>query len=181
VSLAGSVVWGIVPFAPQAPFRLYVEGNAPIEVPDPAKLVAAAKKGGDAEFTYLVSGKARPLLILSDAQDQSLGELLALRLARFSKFTDAEQEQIRTQKHDLLFHLDPTDFPHLPEENAAMVAGLVRVHRSAIASDPLGQLNPYALTTLHERVVTFYGFNLRMLVQRRLEDLAALQRQRASD
>lgn len=177
MSLAGAVVWGIVPFVPQAPFRLYVEGNAPIEVADPAKLVAAAKKGGDAEFTYLVSGKARPLLILSDSQDQSLGELLALRLARFSKLTDLEQEQIRAQKHQLLFPLDPDEF-NLPEENAAMVAGLVRVHRSAIASDPLGQLDSYALATLHERVVTFYGFNLRTLIQRRLEDLAALQRQR---
>ena len=180
MSLAGSVVWGIVPFAPQAPFRLYVEGNAPIEVPDSAKLVAAARKGGDAEFTYLVPGKARPLLILSDAQDQSLGELLALRLARFSKLTDAEQEQIRAQKHALLFHIDPDEFD-LPEENAAMVAGLVRVHRSAIASEALGQLDPYALATLHERVVTFYGFNLRTLVQRRLEDLAALQSRRTSD
>jgi hypothetical protein len=179
VSLAGAVVWGVVPFAPRAPFRLYVEDKAPIEVADAAKLVAAVEKGGDAEFTYMVPGKARPLLVLSDAQHDALGELLALRLARFSKLDPTDQERIRAHGHDLLFHLDPAAFPGLPEENAAMVAGLVRVHRSAIVPEPLGRLSPYELATLHERVVTFYGFNVRKLIERRLRDLAALQRQQA--
>ena len=65
--LAGAVVWAVVPFVPEAPVRLYAgEAHAPMEVAEAAKLIAAARKGADSEFTFLVPGKARPVLIVSD-------------------------------------------------------------------------------------------------------------------
>jgi hypothetical protein len=177
--LAGAVVWAVVPFAPEAPFRLYagVE-HTPIRIDGPERLIRAAEKGGDPQLTFLVSGKVRPTLILSDEHDESLGEYIALRLARFSKLDPDEQQLVRNGQSPTHFYLERGNFPGLSEENAAMVGGLIRVHRSAVAATPLGRLDANALATLHERVVRFYGFDLRMLVTERLKDLAEQQRRR---
>lgn len=174
--LAGAVVWAVVPYAPAAPFRLYAgREHDPIELPTVDRLVAAARKGGDQQFTYLVPGKVRPVLILSDAHDEDLGEVLALRLARFAKLTPDEQQRVRDQRHPTLFHLRPQDFPGLPGENAAMVAGLVRLHRSAIDGQILGRLGEGEPAVVHERLARFHGLNLRGLVDERLRQLAAAQ------
>jgi hypothetical protein len=61
--LAGAAVWAVVPFAPEAPFRLYAgPGAEPRVVPDVAPLIRAARRGGDPQLTYLVAGKIRPVL-----------------------------------------------------------------------------------------------------------------------
>src|SRR5439155_26713487 len=117
--LAGAVVWAVVPFAPEAPFRLYAGNRAPVEVDEPGKLIAAARKGSDSEFTFLVPGKARPVLVVSDRLDPRLGELLALRLLRLSALGPREREIVRAGDEPGLFPLDPERF-HLSEENAAM-------------------------------------------------------------
>jgi hypothetical protein len=74
-----------------------------------------------------------------------------------------------------LYHLDPERFD-LPEENAAIIAALVRVHHSAIGPQPAGRLAPDELRVVHERVATYYGLDLRDLVRRELQRLAAAQR-----
>lgn len=175
--LAGAAVWAVVPFTPRAPFRLYAGSDRePFEIPTPERLIQAGKRGGDQQFTYLVPGKVRPVLILSDAHDDDLQEVLALRLARFSKLDEDQQRHIRDQQHQTLFHLEPDRFPGLPEENAAMIAGLVRLHRSAVDNDPCGRLDDYELTTVHERFIRFHGFNLRKLIEERINALADTQR-----
>ena len=71
--LAGAVVWAVVPFVPEAPFRLYAgEAHTPVEVADAGKLITAARKGSDSEFTFLVPGKSRPVLVVSDRLDPRL-------------------------------------------------------------------------------------------------------------
>lgn len=176
--LAGAVVWAVVPFVPEARFRLYAgEGHAPIDVEDPGKLIAAARRGSDTEFTFLVPGKARPVLVVSDRADERLGELIALRLLRLSALTDRERELVRAQNDPGLYHLDPARFD-LPEENAAILAALVRVHRSAIDPQPLGRLSEDQLRVAHEHIAGWYGLDLRQLVRRELERLAQAQRRR---
>jgi hypothetical protein len=163
--LAGAVVWAVVPVTPQTPFRLYAgTDHKPIEVADAATIIKGVRKGGDAQFEYIVPGKVRPVLILSDTHDDDLGEYLALRLARFSKLTTDEQKRVRARKHSTLFHLEPERFS-LPEENAAMLAGLVRIHRTAIEPSTCGHLDEHELRTVHERFVLFHGFDVRALLQ----------------
>lgn len=179
--LAGAVVWAVVPYAPEAPFRLYAgPEHEPIGIADAAKLVTAAKQGKDAQFTFLVPGKVRPVLVLSDAHHADLGELLALRLVRSSKLESAERDLVRRQDSPAHFHLNPDRFPGLAEENAAMIAGLVRVHTSALDEAPLGRLDAQELAVVHQRFVRHHGFDLRMLVREELSRLAELQRGRSS-
>jgi hypothetical protein len=100
---------------------------------------------------------------------------LALRLARFTKLTEAEQQSIRDQKHPTLFHLRPETFTR-PEENAAMLDSVVRVHASAIDAAPCGQLDEYELRTLLERFLRFHGFDLRGLLSVALQQMEAKEK-----
>lgn len=119
------------------------------------------------------SVKSRPLLILSELPLVHHHEVAALRLLGFSKLDPAEQQDVRAQKHELLFHLDPSRFD-LPEENAAMVSALERVHADAISSGPpLGRLDDYELRVIGERIIRFYKFDIRLLLERRIRELAA--------
>lgn len=177
--LAGAVVWAVVSFVPEAPFRLYAgEAHAPIEVAEAGKLIAAARKGPDSEFSFLVPGRGRPVLVVSDRLDPRLGELIALRLLRLGGLSPYEREVVRAHDDPGLFHLDPERF-ELPEESAAMAAALVRIHRSAIDSQLLGRLGPDELRAVHERVATYYGLDLRRLVRRELERAAQAYRRRS--
>lgn len=177
--LAGAVVWAVVPFVPEAPFRLYAgEDHPPVDIEEPGKLIGAARKGSDTEFTFLVPGKARPVLVVSDRLDERLGELIALRLLRLGALPPTEREIVRSQDDPGLYHLAPDRFD-LPEENAAIVAALVRIHSSAIDAQPVGRLGQDELRVVHERLATYYGLDLRQLVRRELERLAEAQRRRS--
>jgi hypothetical protein len=174
--LAGAVVWAVVPFVPEPPFRLYAGSrHAPVVVDQAEKLIAAALRGSDSEFTFLVSAKARPVLVLSDRIDPRLREVLALRLARLSGLDAGEREAIRAGNEPGLYHLPPERFD-LPEENAAIIAALVRVHESAIDPNPVGQLERADLREVHARVATHYGLDLHELVVTELRRLAAQRR-----
>jgi hypothetical protein len=165
----------VVPFAPESPFRLYAgTRHAPVEVPDAGKLIAAARRGADSEFTFLVPGKARPVLVVSDQLDPRLGELLALRLVRMTKLDAAEQDAVRAGAEPGLFFLAPDRFD-LPEDNAAMVAALVRVHRSAVDPVPVGRLDRDELRTVHAKIARHYGLDLHELIVDELRQLAARQ------
>jgi hypothetical protein len=175
-ALAGTVRWAVVPYSPRPPFRLYAgQRHAPITIPDPANLIDAARKRGDAELTYLVPGKTRPVLILNDPPAAHHQEITALRLLRLSKLTLDEQARVRRQDDLLLFHLPPDRF-RLPEESAAMVSALVRVHADAVDATSLGELNPNETRIIGERIIGFYGFDTRLLVERQIRRLAERRR-----
>ncbi len=175
--LAGTVRWAVIPYAPRPPFRIFAgEDHAPFNIPDAATIVASARGGGDVEFTYLVPGKARPVLVLNDPPAQHHQEVTALRLLRFSKLDVKSQRQVRDQRDPLLFHLDPARFD-LPEENAVIVSALVRVHVDAVdIGQSLGELNPNEMRVLGERVIEFYRFDTRLLIERKIRELAARRR-----
>ncbi len=178
-SLAGSVRWAVVPFAPAPPFRLYAgTGIEPIVVPDTGTVIRAARGGGDAELSYIVPGKARPVLLLNDPPAAHHREVTALRLLRLAKLSPDEQQRVRAHEDELLFHLAPDRFD-LPEENAAMVAALVRLHVDAIGDGPaLGRLDDNEMGVLGERMIRFYGFDTRRLLERWIRELAARHRAR---
>lgn len=178
MNLAGAVVWGVVPFAAQAPFRIYAgDDHRPIEVPKSEPITNAGRKGGDVQYDFIVQAKARPVLILSDKHADDLGEYLALRLARFSKLTSEEQDSIRAQRHPTHFYLKPEKFS-LPEESAAMVASLVRVHASALDSKLCGRLDEHELRIVQERFLRFHAFDLRSLLELAMEQMEARKKAR---
>lgn len=181
-SLAGTVRWAIVPFAPAPPFRLYAgPGHEPVTVPAADTVIAAARRGGDAELSYIVPGKARPVLVLTDPPGAHHREVTALRLLRLSRLTPAEQVHVRAQQDELLVHLDPGRFD-LPEECAVMVTALVRLHVDAIGSgEALGRLSADESRLVGGRIIRFYGFDTRSLLERQIRELAARHQARERD
>lgn len=176
-SLAGAVTWAVVPFAPAAPFRLYAgAAQEPVVLPNASKIIEGIRSGGDAELTYMVPAKVRPVLVLSAGVDERFDEVFALRLLRLSKLTAEEQEQVRSGKLPTLFPLDPVRFDGLREQSAAMIAAPVRLHRSALEGRVLGTLDDADLREVHERFVRVHGLNIRGLIEERLRQLAATQK-----
>jgi hypothetical protein len=177
--LTGAVVWAVVPAAPEAPFRIYAgPDHPPIDLPRPGKLIAAARRGADTEFTFLVQGKAAPVLIVSDRVDPRLNEVLALRLLRLDVLDLEDREIVRAGGDHGLLHLDPARFD-LRGEHAAIVAALVRIHRSAINPKPAGRLDYRDVRCLHERIARHYGLDVRHLVRAELDRLATEHRRPA--
>ena len=58
-----------------------------MEVPDAKTIVDGLRKGGDAELRFVVEGKARPVLLLSDQADERTGDLFGLRLMRLGSLS----------------------------------------------------------------------------------------------
>jgi hypothetical protein len=183
-SLAGSVRWAVVPYTPRPPFRIYAgEEHPPFEIATADELVGAAQRpGGEAAFTFLVPAKARPVLILSDPPHEHHREVVALRLLRLSKLEPGEQDVVRAGGDELLLNL-PAERFDLPEENAAIVSAIVRLHVDAIASSPpAGTLSAQEVRVLADRLIGYLRLDTQLLVERRLRQLTeALERRRPTE
>jgi hypothetical protein len=169
----GCVYWAVAPFAPEPPFRLYAgEGASPVVVGETPKLIEA----GGSEFTVLVSVKARPVLVIA-GPGNPYNEVLALRMRRFSKLSEAEQVAVRSGEVGDLFYLDPDRITGLEEENAAIVTTSLRLPVSALdLARPCGQVSESELRMIHESLARVHQLDLRGLVMRQAQELVAALR-----
>lgn len=174
----GRAYWGVAPFSPRPPFRLYAVGDQPREVSGPEQIVDAAKRGMS-EFVLLTNVKARPVLVISPVLPE-FDEVLALRLHRLEKIDDlAARERVRKGDDPGLFWLAPEAFPGLPTENAAIISSMLRLPAAALdRRQELGALNEHGLRVLHERLVRAYRFRLDHLVIERARRLLEAARER---
>lgn len=161
----GRAYRAVVPYSPEPPFRVYAEAGPPLEI---HRTAALAKRGE--ELTVLVDIKPRPILVITEPA--AYGEVLALRLIRFSKLKAHEQQSVRDGEHPDLFHLKPEAFSGLSEEAAAMISTVTRLPVSAIdTGEPLGEVNENELRVIHERLVRLHKLDLRALVLQRAKAL----------
>ncbi len=169
---AGEVYWAVVPYAPQAPFQVFVKNKPPVEAPDATTIISGLRKGGDAEFRFVVEAKARPVLLLSDRVDSRTGDLFGLRLIRLASLDEEEAQQVRDQRQPGLFHLRPERFPDLEEESAAMISAPIRLHRTALdPGSPLGRLDQNEMRVLAERFVSYWELDLHQLLIGKIREL----------
>jgi hypothetical protein len=169
---AGEVYWAIVPYTPAAPFKIHVSDGPPVEVPAASQIVDGLRKGGDAEFEFVVRAKARPVLLLSGHSDPRTGDLFALRLLRLEKLSSEERRRVEEQREPSLFHLPPERFPDLGEASAAMVAAPIRLHETALDTrKSLGRLDRKQLRVLVELFVSNWEFDLRRLLVAQIREL----------
>lgn len=168
----GEVYWAVVPNTPQAPFRVFVKDKPPVEVPTAKTIIDGLRKGGNAEFRFVVEAKARPVLLLSDRVDPRTGDLFGLRLVRLSSLDEDEAQQVRDQRQPGLFHLKPERFPDLEEESAAMISAPIRLHETAVGTgSPLGRLDQNEMRVLSERFVSYWELDLHQLLIGKIREL----------
>lgn len=169
---AGEVYWAIVPYTPATPFKIHVADGAPVEVPSTSQIVDGLRKGGDAEFEFVVRAKARPVLLLSGRSDPRTGDLFALRLLRLEKLSDQERQRVEEHREPTLFPLSPKRFPDLAEDSAAMVTAPIRLHETALDTrKELGRLDRKEMRALVERFVSYWQFDLRQLLVAQIREL----------
>lgn len=176
--MRGAIVWAFTAFQPEAPFELERT------YPDAAAVAKAIRDGElEREPTFKVPAKLRPLVLLQDRPRGALPEYAALKLARFTKLTPAEQERVRNGDEPALFHLRQ-DKPKygLARENAVDLNSLVRMHRSAIVTRPVGYLDENEIDVLGRRLAEFLDIDLTPAIREgvieRWEKLIAAQQQR---
>ncbi|MFL5898464.1 MAG: hypothetical protein ACJ76D_08395 [Solirubrobacterales bacterium] len=161
-----------MPYTPQGPFSVFVKDKPPVEVPGAQTIIEGLRKGGDAEFRFVVEAKARPVLLLSDRVDPQTGDLFGLRLVRLSALAEDEAQQVREQRQPGLFHLKPERFPNLEEESAAMISAPIRLHETALdLGAPLGRLDQNEMRVLSERFVSYWELDLHQLLIGKIREL----------
>lgn len=176
--LRGAVVWAVVPYVPEAPFRIYRADAEPLQLPDAAPLFAAAEKA-ESEFSFVVRAKARPVLVIARLPDPRFDEYFGLRLVRLSELGAETRARVVDQNEELLFHVRGERTPGLREEFAVMVAAPVRFHASALdAENVLGRLDTNELRVVHERFARLLSLDLFNLVRGEITRLRELQRSR---
>lgn len=170
---AGEVYWAIVPYTPATPFKVHVADGMPVEVPSTSQIVDGLRKGGDAEFEFVVRAKARPVLLLSGRSDpRTGGDLFALRLLRLEKLSSEERQRVEEHREPTLFPLPPKRFPDLAEDSAAMVTAPIRLHETALDTrKALGRLDRKEMRALVERFVSYWQFDLRQLLVAQIREL----------
>lgn len=169
---AGEVYWAIVPYTPATPFKIHIADGAPVEVPTASQIVDGLRRGGDAEFGFVVRAKARPVLLLSGHSDPRTGDLFALRLLRLEKLSGQERQRVEEQREPSLFYLSPERFPDLGEDSAAMVTAPIRLHETALDTrKALGRLDRKEMRALVERFIVYWQFDLRQLLVAQIREL----------
>jgi len=167
----GEVYWAIVPYTPATPFKIHVADATPVEVPSASQIVDGLRKGGDAEFEFVVRAKARPVLLLSGRSDPRTGDLFALRLLRLEKLSSQERQRVEEHREPTLLPLPPKRFPDLAD-SAAMVTAPIRLHETALDTrKSLGRLDRKEMRALVERFVSYWQFDLRQLLVAQIREL----------
>lgn len=178
--LRGAIVWAIVPYVPQAPFRLWLGEGQPIaELPDARSYAQQVQRQGlEAEQTFLVPGKLRPVLLLQDRPRGVLQEIVALRMVRIESLSQAAQTSIRDHREPSLFHLPVRPEKYgLSKEMAIDLNALIRIHASAFLPRAVGKLDDNELRVAGERLAEHLDIDLEPLIAARVEErLDALTR-----
>jgi mRNA-degrading endonuclease toxin of MazEF toxin-antitoxin module len=171
--LRGAIVWAIVAYVPEAPFRLWLgDKHPPGEVADATAFARQIRQQGlDAEQTFLVKGKLRPVLLLQDRPRRALREIVALRMVRVETLSETQQASIREQREPSLFHLPVRAAKYgLSKEMAIDLNALVRVHASAILPKAVGRLDDNELRVVGQRLVEHLDIDLEPLLARLVEE-----------
>jgi hypothetical protein len=116
---------------------------------------AVAQAIRDREPTFHVQAKLRPVVLLQDRPRGALPEYATLKLAHFTKLSVADQQRVRDGQEPALFFLrvDKSKYG-LAQENAVDLNSLVRVHRTAIVTRPVGHLDENEINVLGRRLAT---------------------------
>jgi hypothetical protein len=171
--LRGAIVWAIAAYVPQAPFRVWLGPDQPVaELPDARTYARQARHHGlDAEQTFLVEGKLRPVVLLQDRPRGVLPEIVALRMVRLEQLAAEHRERISRRREPSLFHLPVRPEKYgLTKEMAIDLNALVRIHATAFLPRAVGRLDDGELRELGERLAEHLDIDLEPLIARRVEE-----------
>ena len=170
----GAIVWAVAPYVPQAPFRIWGGDEQPVATIATASELAqhVLQRGLDAEQTFLVTGKLRPVVLLQERPRGALPEYAALRILRLEELSESRRESVRAHDEVSLYYL-PVDKQKygMTKEGAVDLNSLVRIHESAIAGRAIGWLDAAEVRILGERLVDHLDVDLTASIERKAREL----------
>ena len=184
--MRGAIVWAFTGFQPEAPFQALGSDGAPLTFATADELAQAVGDGRLPKApSFLVGAKLRPVVLLQERPRGVLPEFAGLKVTRFTKLSAGDQQRIRDGQERALFYLPHDERKYgLKQENAVDLNSLVRLHRSALATRPIGYLDEQEIDVLGRRLAEFLDIDLtpaiRQAVMDRWEKLVAAQRQRGA-
>lgn len=170
--LRGAIVWAVVPYVPEAPFRLWLGESQPVaQIPDARRFAEQVRHQGlEAEQDFVVTGKLRPVLLLQDRPRGILKEIVALRMVRLEALAEEHRARIRSRSEPSLFHLPVREDKYgLTKEMAIDLNALVRVHASAFLPRAVGRLDSNEMRTIGQRLAEHLDIDLEPLIAERVE------------
>lgn len=172
----GAIVWALVTYENEAPFRVRDATGAATSYPDVRALSQAIRRREIApELTVELGAKVRPMLLLQDRPQGRLPEYAALKLTRLAKLAAGDREAIRRQQVARFFAIpDPARYG-LKAEFAVDLLALTRVHQSAIVGPPRAQVNVNEFRVICERLVEVLDLDVAYLVVKEASDLLRRQ------
>lgn len=184
-TLRGAIVWAVAPYVPQAPFRIWGGPEQPVaSIATAAELARQVlRRGLDAEQSFIVAAKLRPVVVLQERPRRALPEYAALRILRLEELSEARRESVRAHAEASLFYVpvDPRKYG-MTKEGAVDLNSLLRIHESAIAGRPIGRLDAVELRNLGERLAEHLDIDLTAAIERKarglLEEIAAARSRR---
>jgi hypothetical protein len=179
----GAIVWAISAFDVKQPFRVLEHDGTETHLPDAqslARSVLGQEMAGD--FEIAVRAKLRPVLLLQDRPASRFQDFAALRLMRVEKLAPAERQTVRDGNEETLFYLGHDSGKYgMDKEYAVLLSSLHRVHRSAIASNPVGAVDEAELRTICERLVKVSDLDLSNLIACKAAEFAGRLAQREAE
>lgn len=171
----GAIVWTISPFEVKQPFRVVEHDGTETRLPDAQTLAHKVfKREMAGDFEIAVGAKLRPVLLLQDRPVGRFEDFAALRLLRIEKFDLADRQRIRDGDEQTLFHLGHDKRKYgMDKEYAVVLTSLHRVHRSAIAANPVGCVDQAEFRTICERLIHISDLDLSNLIARKANELVA--------
>jgi mRNA-degrading endonuclease toxin of MazEF toxin-antitoxin module len=169
----GAVVWAFTTFQPEAPFDLVGTDEIERSYKTSREVAFAINKGELPDIpAFPVDAKIRPVVLLQDRPRGALPEYAALKLARFTKLSEQEQQAVRDGERPALFHLALNKSKYgLAQENAIDMNSLVRLHKSAIVTTkPVGYLDENEVNVLGRRLATFLDIDLAPVIRAGVEE-----------
>ena len=157
------VFWGVVPYAPAAPFSVKLVQRYE-DVDTGRELHRKFQEYGGA-LPFSVEAKLRPVLALSEPSAE-LGELTALRLANITRrvrnrhLTQEEANAVAAGAHPFLFPMPQSAVASLSttgDRYAAIVDNPGTVHRSAILTNAIGEVSEADFAEISARLIKRLG------------------------
>lgn len=171
----GAIVWAVSAFEVKQPFRVLEHDGTETRIPDAQTLARKIlKKEIRGDFEIAIGAKLRPVVLLQNRPAGRFEDFAALRLMRLEKFGPTDQQAIRNGEEETLFYLGHDKRKYgMDKEYAVLLTSLHRVHRSAIATDPVGAIDQAEFRTICERLVKISDLDLSNLIARKAGDLVA--------
>ena len=159
----GEIRWALVPHVAEAPVT-FAGVEEPLDFAAASAMLRA--RGARNSRDIVLPAVIRPVLILHGWESASHGAYVVLRTRRLEALSPATREAVLADAAGGLVLLDGASAGH---ERAAMIAGISRLHGSAIDHVVVGRASAKTMRRVSERIADRLELDLGQMISDRVD------------